>query len=192
MDKPHLDRIWETYIEIPIDYQTMSYSTILRNIHDTLRLKVRPTLLGLVQNDTKWYCFLFHKSRVQGDPKFYWHIRFEPKEGIDDKEKVNALLPDYCDNAKTELCEKVENVRTISGIDESLIRDSKIEEAWRILGEQSEWFLNMLEIHKEDVAIPSKQVYQFLHFFLNMSQLLFVCPCCRNIFHEANLTVFEP
>jgi hypothetical protein len=188
MDKPHLDRIWETYIEIPIDYQTMSYSTILRNIHDTLRLKVHPTLLGLVQNDTKWYCFLFHGSRVQGDQKRYWHIRFEPKEGIDDNYKVNALLPDYCKMTERE---KVENVRTINGIDESLIKDGKIEEAWRILGEQSKWFIDMLEIHK-DVALPSKQVYQFLHFFLNMSQLLFACPCCGNIFHEVDLAVFEP
>ena len=191
MDKPHLDRIWETYIEIPIDYQKMGYSTQQRIMRDTLFLKVRPTLLGLVQNGTKWYCFLIHNSRVQGDQKLYWHIRFEPKEGIDDKEKVNALLSDYCDKTKTELNEKVESIKTIGGIDESLIKNGEIEEAWRILGEQSKWFMDMLEIHK-DVAIPPKQIFQFLHFFLNMSQLLFVCPCCRSIFHEVNLAVFQP
>jgi hypothetical protein len=189
MDKPHLDRVWETYVEIPIDYQKMGYSIILRIVYDTLLQKVRPTISGLVQNNTKWYCFLFHGSRTQGDPKVYWHIRFEPKEGIDDKEKVVALLPDYCKMTERE---KVESLKTISGIDESLIKNGEIEEAWRILGEQSKWFMDMLEIHKEDVAIPSKQVFQFMHFFLNMSQLLFVCPCCRNIFHEVKLSVFEP
>lgn len=122
----------------------------------------------------------------------YWHIRFEPKEGIDDKERINALLPDFCDKKKTERCKDVEDVTHIEGIDESLIKNHEIEEAWRILGEQSEWFMNMLEIHKKDVAIPSKQVFQFMHFFLNMSQLLFACPCCRNIFHEVKLSVFEP
>jgi hypothetical protein len=193
MDRPNLDRVWETYVEIPIDYQKMNYSTVLRTIHDTLRLKVRPTLSGLVNNDTKWYCFLFHGSRVQGDTKVYWHIRFEPKEGIDDTEKVNDLLPDFCDKTKTIRCKDVEDIaKRISGIDESLIKNHEIEEAWKILGEQSKWFMDMLEIHKEDVFIPSRQVYQFLHFFLNMSQLLFVCPCCGNIFHEAKLSVFEP
>jgi hypothetical protein len=192
MDKPHLNRIWETYIEIPIDYQKMGYSTILRIIYDTLRQKVRPTISGLEQKGTKWYCFLFHGSRVQGDTKPYWHIRFEPREGIDDKEKVNALLSNYCDKTKTELNEKVESIKTIKGIDESLIKNGEIEEAWRILGEQSKWFMDMLEIHKEDDGISSKQIFQFLHFSLNMSQLLFACPCCGNIFHEAQLAVFEP
>ena len=193
MNKPHLDRVWETYIEIPIDDQKMSYSTILRIIHDTLRQKVRPTISGLVQNDTKWYCFLFHGSRTQGDPKAYWHIRFEPKKGIDDKDKVNTLLLDFCDKTKTARCKDVGDPMThINGIDESLIKKGEIEKAWRKLGEQSKWFMDMLEIHKKDVAITSKQVFQFMHFFLNMSQLFFACPCCRNIFHEAKLSVFEP
>jgi hypothetical protein len=192
MDKPHLDRAWETYIEIPIDNQKMSYSTILRIIYDTLRQKVRPTILGLVQNGTKWYCFLFHGSRIQGDSKVYWHIRFETKDEIVTKEEVNALLPDFCDKTKTARFKDVESGTRIQGIDESLIKNGKTEEAWRIFGGQSEWFMDMLEIHEEDIAILSKQIFQFMHFFLNMSQLLFVCPCCRNIFHEVNLSVFEP
>lgn len=191
MEKPHLNRIWETYIEIPMNPK-MSHSGFLHSAYDILRMKVRPMVLDLIQKGTKWYCFLFHQSQVQGDPKLYWHIRFEPKEGIDDKEKVNALLPDYCDKAKTELNEKVESIRTINGIDESLIKDGKIEEAWRILGEQSEWFLNMLEIHGEGIKIPSKQIGQFLHFFFNMSQVLFACPCCGNIFNGVKLITFEP
>jgi hypothetical protein len=189
MDKPNLDRVWETYIEIPIDYQKMGYFTILCITYETLRQKVRPMISGLVQNDTKWYSFLIHPSRIQGDQKIYWHIRFEPKEGVDDKDKVVALLPDYC---KMTEHERAEGLKTIAGIDESLIKKGEIEEAWRMLGEQSKWFMDMLEIHKEDLAIPPKQVFQFMHFFLNMSQLLFVCPCCQNIFHEAKLAVFQP
>lgn len=191
MKKPNLSRVWETYVEIPSNNE-MGYSSFLINAYGILRLKVRPMISDLTQNGTEWYCFLFHPSRIQNDRKRYWHIRFEPREGIDDKDEVNAILPDFCDKTMTVRCKDVEDINHISGIDESLIKNNEIEEAWRILGEQSEWFLNMLEIHKENVTISSRQIGQFLHFFFNMSQALFVCPCCRNVLNGGNLIVFEP
>jgi hypothetical protein len=62
-------------------------------------------------------------------------------------------------------------VELISGIDKALLKNEKIEEAWRIIGEQSEWLLEMLNIHKGEVGIPLQHVAQFLHFFANMTQL---------------------
>lgn len=117
----------------------------------------------------KWYCFLIHGSRRKGDPNVYFHIRFEPKEGINDKKQVNEILPDYCEKGMTVRFTDVEgNPQEISGIDRPLLENEEIEEAWRILGEQSEWLMNMLNIYKENVDIPIGQITQFMHFYLNM------------------------
>ena len=59
-------------------------------------------------------------------------------------------------------------------MDTSLFETGEIEEAWRIIGEQSEWFLSMLNIFKKDVKIPILYVGQFLHYFANASQLQIV------------------
>ena len=63
------------------------------------------------------------------------------------------------------------SIESIAGIDKSLLKNEEIEEAWRMIGKQSEWFLEMLNIHKEDVDIPPQQIAQFLHFYVNMTQL---------------------
>jgi len=191
MEKPDLNRVWETYIRIPTE-ENMGYKTLLRNLYDTIRLKIHPMISDLKDNDViNWYCFLVHPSRIKGDPKQYFHIRFELKNDIKDKKSVNDLLPDYCEKSMTAHFMDVEsNPKNISGIDESLLKNEEIEEAWRIIGEQSEWVMNMLNIHKENIGITPKQIGQFLHFYFNMAQLLFVCPCCRNIFHSAKLITF--
>jgi len=68
------------------------------------------------------------------------------------------------------------------------LKNQKIEEAWRIMGEQSEWLLNMLNNHKVDVEIPIGQVEQFLHFYSNMTGLSkrarvqIKCPLCNTKF----------
>lgn len=61
-----------------------------------------------------------------------------------------------------------EKPQEISGIEKSLLKNEEIEEAWRILGEQSEWLMSMLNIHKENVGIPIEQITQFMHFYFNM------------------------
>jgi hypothetical protein len=43
-----------------------------------------------------------------------------------------------------------------------------VEDAWRILGEQSEWLMNMVNAHKENVEIPVPQFVQFMQFYFNM------------------------
>jgi len=83
------------------------------------------------------------------------------------------VLPDYC-----VMTRKVEpkavadiSISQTEVMDKSKIKDEKIEKAWRIIGEQGEWLLNLLDIYKEDARITPKQVLPFLHYFANMTQL---------------------
>ena len=67
---------------------------------------------------------------------------------------------------------KVGLVENIAGINKSLLKNEEIEEAWRIIGEQSEWIINLVNIHKEDIGwVPITQFVQFMHFFMNMMGL---------------------
>jgi len=52
------------------------------------------------------------------------------------------------------------------------LKDESIEEVWRIIGEQSEWLLYMLDIFKDIINIPLQYVGQLLHYFSNMTQLM--------------------
>ncbi len=158
MDKPDLNRIWETFIKISPEQSMVSI----------IGSKLFPMLHNLKNsNMIKWYCFLIDRSRLQDDRSQYFHIRLEPNDAINDKEQLNQILPDYCEKQITELCKNVENLEIISGINKTLLRDEDIAEAWRIIGEQSEWLMDLVNIHK-DVEIPIGQITQFMHFYLNM------------------------
>jgi hypothetical protein len=164
MEKPNLSKMWETYIKLGLP-QTITNKLLL----DTIRLKLYPMLHNLKSENTiKWYCFLLHGSRKNGDPNLYFHIRIEPKDEIKDREQVISILPNYCEKEMTELSNNVEDVTSISGIDKPLLKNEEIEEAWRILGEQSEWLMDMLNIYKDEVIVPISNIMQFMHFFLNM------------------------
>ena len=155
MDAPNLNRIWETYIKISTDQSIVS----------TIRSKLYPMLNALKTNNMiKWYCFLIHRSKAQEDENLYFHLRLEPNNTINNKEQLNQILPDYCEKEMTGLCKDVDN---ISGINKTLLKDENIAEAWRIIGEQSEWLIDLINIHK-DVEIPIGQITQFMHFYLNM------------------------
>ena len=163
MEKPNLDRTWETYVKLGLPPVT------IESIFSTIRTKLYPMLHNLLEENTiKWYCFLLHGSRVKGDPNLYFHIRLEPKDEINDKDQVNAILPDYCAKDMTVLCKDVEGITTINGIDKPLLKNEEIEEAWRVLGEQSQWIMDMLNIYKDEVVVPIGNITQFMHFFFNM------------------------
>jgi hypothetical protein len=164
MEKPKLERMWETYVKLGMP-QTVTNQLLF----STIRSKLYPMLHTLkIEHTIKWYCFLLHPSRTKGDQNFYFHIRLEPKDEINNTEQVLNILPDYCEKEMTVLCKDVENITSISGIDKSLLKNEEIEEAWRILGEQSEWLMNMVNIYKEEVIVPVSNITQFMHFFLNM------------------------
>ena len=168
MQKPDLNQMWETFIKIPTEDGRIRFSDVYNNI----RSKICPMISQLKDNNViNWYCFLIHDRNSgvptsEDDDNPYFHIRFALESSVDPNEFLSSL-PNYC-----VMAHRIERrLESISGIDKSIIKNEEIEEAWRIIGEQSEWLLEMLNIHKEDVYIPPQQIAQFLHFYANMTQL---------------------
>jgi hypothetical protein len=167
MEKPDLNHLWETFIKIPVEGDVVGPSDVM-NIYRIIRSKMGP-LIALLREEhgLGWYCWLIHNRRsgvpaTEGDDNPYFHVRLEFADDVTPEE----FLPDYC--VMTGKIRR-QHVTSITGIDESLLRNEEIEEAWRLIGEQSEWLLNLFSIHKEDADIPPEQIGQFLHFFANMT-----------------------
>jgi len=151
MQKPDLNQMWETFIKIGLPNEVPH-----TKFYPLIRTKVYPTISDLEQKGLiDWYCFLVHNKKsgvptTEDDDNLYFHIRFSLKKEINSKD----FLPNYC-----VMTRHIEHgLESITGINKSIIRNEEIEEAWRIIGEQSEWFLEMLSIHKEDVGIPPNQI----------------------------------
>jgi len=163
MEKPNLDMMWETYIRIGI-FEEHERSRLFQRYIRVIRTQVSPMISRLKSNKTiNWYHFLVHQNpNNKHDPNLYFHIRFDVDEKI--KNRNDLELPDYCER---DLTRKIDPLHNISGINKSLLTNG-IEDAWRIIGEQSNWIMNMLNTHKESVEIPITQFTQFLHFYLNM------------------------
>ena len=171
MQKPDLNRLWETFI-------SFSWDDLSSGRHiGLIREKVAYTISILkAKGKVRWYCFFIH-DRNSGVPTsmddeyLYFHIMFELKKHINPVD----VLPIYC-----VLTRKVdpEWVRTISidnkgtEFDVSLFKDESIEELWRIIGEQSEWVLNLLDAFKENANIPASHIERFLNYYTDMTALV--------------------
>ena len=160
--------MWELFIRIPA-------KTDLGLLYDMIRFQVFPIVSKLMSEGTiEWYSFLVHNREsgvptTKEDDNAYFHVRVSFRDGyVVSKEEFNKLLPDYCQKHLTRQCPGVES---ISGIEKSALRNGDIAEAWRIIGEQSEWVMSVLEIHREGVQVSTKQIAQFLHYYSNMTQL---------------------
>jgi len=181
VEKPDLEQMWETFIKIPDLFQMWlafeknptedKIAKINNCVCNMIRFKIYP-LISLLRNNgvIDWYCFLIHDRNYgvptsEDDNNLYFHIRFEVKKDVNLNQFLISL-PNYCVMTRRISPRMVES---INGIDKALLKNEEIEEAWRIIGEQSEWLLNMLNTHKEDVDIPFKQVAQFLHYYFNMT-----------------------
>ena len=57
--------------------------------------------------------------------------------------------------------------------DTSFFKEESIEGVWKILGEQSEWLLNLLNAFKENINIPTSYVERFIHYYTDMTGLVF-------------------
>jgi hypothetical protein len=128
---------------------------------------------GLIEDGTiDWYCFLIH-DRTSGVPTasddnaLYLHLRFALSQSASESKFQNSL-PDCCSMTRNV---GAEQVSSIAGLDKALLKNDDIAEAWRIIGEQSEWLLDMLMVHKEDARLFPNQVNQFLHYYSNMTGL---------------------
>jgi len=160
MEKPTLNRMWHTYIKLGLPSEIT-----LKLIQDVIRFKIYPLISDLQENEfINWYHFLIHPNpKDSKDSNLYFHIRFSVKKEINNIADLN--LPHYCEE---NLTEKINPIYEIKGINSNILKKEEIEEAWKIIGEQSEWVINMINIHKEDIEIPTIQIIQFMHFFMNM------------------------
>lgn len=168
LEKPDLDRMWETFIRIPVENNLFRHSELF----SIARTKVQPVIFLLIENKIiNWYSFLIHDRHSgvptnEEDNSPYFHVRVSLREDVDPKIFL-TLLPNYCI-----LTRRIEQgQKSISGINSSILVNEDISEAWRIIGEQSELYLRLLAIHKNDMTIPPQQIAQFLHFLANMTQI---------------------
>lgn len=159
MEKPDLHRVWETYIRVQQGEHHI----------EVLRSKVSPLIFDLQSGGIiGWYCLTVPR-RPANTPPHEYRIRLEILVNVKDKEEVNSLLTEYCEKGRTRAFLKVDPPDQISGIDNTLLLEEDITEAWKVIGEGSEWILRMLEVHKEDAVIYPQQIAQYLHFFSNVT-----------------------
>jgi hypothetical protein len=52
-------------------------------------------------------------------------------------------------------------------VDISYLAGANVEQGWKILGESSDWVLQLLESHDPTKPIPLQNVSQFLHYLGN-------------------------
>ncbi|MFA6601197.1 MAG: hypothetical protein WC352_04695 [Candidatus Omnitrophota bacterium] len=161
MKCPAPDRAFETFIKInPGD-----------DCLQVLGQKVKPLIEELtLTKKIGWYCFLVHDRNsgvptAPDDDSSYWHLRLELAPQIE-PEALASSLPSYC-----LMTRKIFFGDEIGGIDKNLLKNGNVMDAWRILGEQSEWMLRMLDIHTGEGLPLRRQVAQFLHYFANMAQM---------------------
>ena len=153
--KPELDKVWQTWIKI--DVKLIEIEEFLKIVPKMIREKVSIFSKLLNKKEIDWYCFLIHPFPEDKD-HLYFHIRFSKTN----KDKLE--LPEYC--IKTQ---KEKLGPRISGIDESLLKSEDIREAWKIIGEQSELIIKLVQIYKN--KITNQQFVQFMHFNMNMMGL---------------------
>ena len=140
--------MWRTWIKIE-----MGNRSPFKSFQDTIRVKIHPILQLQKHGQINWFYFLFHPK--PDDPtNFYFDIVFTT-----DKEDPNNYLPKYCTAT-----EKIHPITSISGIDEEILGNGDIREAWKVIGEQSEFIINLICSHRGDTEIHPKQIAQFMHF----------------------------
>ena len=169
MTAPDLDRVWETFLRIgPLG--TLSSGRHL----DTLRSQVAPLITTLQANHLiGWYSFLIH-DRPSGVPTHaedrdaFWHIRLEVMPQSN-HEALLAALPAECEMTR-HVARR--DLQEIPGLVSSKLR-TDITDAWRIIGEQSEWLLRMLAAYRDDLSWNDMwpEIGQYLHYYANMTRL---------------------
>lgn len=165
MQEPNLDRMWRAWIKIGIPHGT--YLEWFNRVIGIIREQVSEAVKILEENRIiDWFCFLIH-TKKDDKPYAYFDMVFAIREGVDSKDFLE-LLPSYC--VDPEPAER-EEFESIEGIDSIFLKNERIEEAWRIIGEQSKWIIHLAEIHKGDVNMPIQQFAKFMHFYLNMTNL---------------------
>ncbi|MBN1245565.1 hypothetical protein JXA31_08225 [Candidatus Bathyarchaeota archaeon] len=171
MEKPDLDRLWETFIRFSWDdLSSGGYIGLIRE-------KVVYTISVLkAKGDIGWYCFWIHDKNSgvptsADDDYLYFHIRFTLKKHVNPVD----VLPIYCvltRKVEPEAAKAISIDNKGSKFNVSLLKDESIEEVWRLIGEQSEWLLNLLNNFKDNVNIPVSHIQRFLNHYTDMTALV--------------------
>ena len=176
MEKPDLNRLWETFIRFTWDELSSGAHIGL------IREKVGYTITMLkAKGDVGWYCFWIHDKNsgvptTPDDEYLYFHIRFEIKKHVSPVD----ILPVYCVMTRQVEPEWVKNVSVDARgtpFNVSLLRDESVEQVWRLIGEQSEWLLNLLDRFKDNSSIPVNHIQGFLNQFTDMTALIMRRTC---------------
>ena len=138
----------------------------LQSYFQQLRNEIAPAIRTLQRkNKIIWFCFLVHDHRSVGRPlpletnAPFIHIRFGLPDGMGVDSFINELPSIFEHPIQKPLSE-------ISGIDSNQL-SGDWKEAWRLLGESSEWVLSFAETHSDNTDLSTDQVLQFLHFITN-------------------------
>ena len=132
-----------------------------------LRDEVLPLVRRLEGDGTlAWYAFLIHgyASGVPtppDDPRSFVHLRLVVKK------RAPLRLPE-----RWLFTRRAPLLKEIAGISASALVTKDIDAAWWLIGAQSAWVLSFIEQHKDaDMLDLIRHAKQFLHFFVNMTQV---------------------
>lgn len=151
MKKPNIDLMWRTWIKIGSikDLNT-------KMLQDTIREKISTILQLQKSGKINWFYFLYH-NKPDDSANGYFDVVF-----TSNLKDPDGILPKYCINTT-----KISPMSTISGINNQLLKNNDICEAWRLIGLQSEFIINLVLAHSKNKEITPKQFVQFMHFFMN-------------------------
>jgi hypothetical protein len=176
----------ETFIRIGL-----SNAVTHEQVFKMIRTEVFQTIRQLEKDGIiDWYSFLIH-DRESGDipttiddNNLYFHIRVSLSEN-NDLESLKKPLKDFCLMTRKAKLGSIDHISlnetgTIR-FNPSLFEHEGIEEVWRILGEQSEFFLKVFDCYKDNAVIPTHEILAFLHYYHNMVGLAVQCPKCGTV-----------
>lgn len=168
MKSPNLKRVIETFIRIEISNRTTSIQ-VWQDYLNLLRSKVAPLVRHLLDAEIiDWYSFLVH-NRDSGVPTseddhgVYVHLRM----GLTDTSSESELLDQLSSICQMTRKMTVPTPPSLDRVDIRTLKNDKAEQGWRVLGEASEWVLQMLNSHDPNKPVPPQNVAQFLHYIGN-------------------------
>lgn len=175
--------MWETYLRIDVKPGSPRKASAPLAVVKVLREQVLPLVRRLEDRDViEWYSFLVHGAPDGEKPGAYIHLRMSIVDGVAFLSSRLRDLHDGIKQARGKWTEPKRIVapacREIAGFDRTAFTGVDIRCAWKLIGEQSAWVLDLIEQHSDktsDLAVVLHAV-QFMHYFSNMLQLPSVYP----------------
>jgi len=156
MAKPNLDRLWR--IKIPLE-PSVSDQARFNQVRKGIESQVTQ-LVSILEKLIDWYYFLIHGDK--NIPLYFDVVVSLKNEVAEETLKDSVHMLTYCSTP-----EKLHDFgKSISEITTTQLKNDDILEAWKVIGEQSEWVINMVNTHKHG-ALTIGQFKHFMHFFTN-------------------------